>query len=145
MVASAMSAGTLANPVKLVRFLNAATQGLTVDPGLGDIDKLASLGYDFRNIGLNKIQFLTVPWEYDPSDPNRVVWRPEADAMWKAIKFDKPLNNEMTSTAINAEDAPGAKQPKKHAAKDKPSSSSSPSTSSEGADPSQLEPAGICS
>jgi LCP family protein required for cell wall assembly len=149
MVASAMSAGTLANPVKLVRFLDSATKGLTVDPGLGDMDKLASLGYDFRDIGLNKIQFLTVPWEYDPSDPNRVVWKPEAAAVWKAIKYDKPLSKDMTSTAINAEDSPGAKQHKKPASTSKPSSSSRPSSSSSSGSnsetQSQLQQAGLCS
>jgi len=136
MVNAAMSAGTLANPVKLVRFLDAATKGLTVDPGLGNVNKLASLGYDFRNIGMSKIQFLTVPWEYDPSDPNRVIWKPEAAAMWKALKYDRPLNKDLTSTAINVNDAPGAKH---HAKKHK-----SPSGASSTGGQSQLQQAGLC-
>lgn len=135
MVNSAMSAGTLANPVKLVRFLDAATKGLTVDPGLGDIDKLASVGYDFRNIGMSKIQFLTVPWEYDPNNPNRVIWKPEAAAMWKDIKFDKPLSKDLTSTALNANDAPGGH--KGRAKKSHHGGSDSGKTS-------QLQQAGLC-
>ena len=47
-----VSAGTLANPVTLVQFLDAATKSLTVDSGLGNLSKLAKLGYQFKDIGL---------------------------------------------------------------------------------------------
>lgn len=113
MIKQVMTAGTLANPVHLIKFLDAATKGLTVDPGLGDIKKLASLAYGFRDIGLNKIQFITVPWEYDPADPNRVIWTSQAGAVWTAIKNDQPLTKQLTATALNADDAPGGKAPKK--------------------------------
>lgn len=109
MIKQVMSAGTLTNPVSLIGFLDAATKGLTVDPGLGDVKKLAELAYGFRSIGLNKIQFITVPWEYDPSDPNRVVWTSQANDVWTALKKDEPLSKTLTATALNADDAPGGK------------------------------------
>ena len=63
MANKAISAGTLANPVKLYNFLDAATKSLTTDPELANLKELGGLANQLRNIGLDKIQFLTVPWE----------------------------------------------------------------------------------
>lgn len=97
-----VSARTLTDPVRLFRFLDAATESLRVDPGLQDMPALAGLGTQFKDIGLSKIQFLTIPWMVDPQDPNRVVWAPEADKVWKRIANDKPLPNRLTTDAISA-------------------------------------------
>jgi LCP family protein required for cell wall assembly len=100
-----LSAGTLANPIKLTRFLDAATKSLTVDPGLENVGKIAQLGVQFRGIGLDEVQFITVPWEWDPQNPyNRVVWAEEADDLWQAILEDQPLRDEFTVDAISAAD-----------------------------------------
>ena len=64
-----VTAGTLARPDRLVRFLNSATKSLTVDPGLKNVLKLADLGTQFQGIGLDNIQFLTIPNIADPSRP----------------------------------------------------------------------------
>lgn len=98
-----VSAGTLANPVKLFNFLDAATKSLEVDTGMGSLKDIAGLGYQFRDIGLDNIQFVTVPWEVYPEDPNRVQWRPEADQIWEHIAQDKALPKELTDGAITAE------------------------------------------
>ena len=74
-----ISANTLANPIRLVQFLEAATQSLTLDKGLDNLAKIADLGAQFKDIGLDKIQFITVPWQYAPEDPNRIRWLPGAD------------------------------------------------------------------
>src|SRR3954452_18743916 len=58
-----VSAGTLANPVRLVRFLDAATESLTTDTGLSSLNKLGSLAKSLKGIGLDHIQFLTVPFK----------------------------------------------------------------------------------
>lgn len=97
-----VSARTLTDPVRLFRFLDAATESLRVDPGLQDMPALAGLGTQFKDIGLSEIQFLTIPWMVDPQDPNRVVWAPEADKVWKRIANDKPLPNRLTTDAISA-------------------------------------------
>ena len=86
-----ISANTLANPIRLVQFLEAATQSLTLDEGLDNLAKIADLGAQFKGIGLDKIQFITVPWQYAPEDPNRIRWLPEADQVWHALINDKPL------------------------------------------------------
>lgn len=97
-----VSARTLTDPVRLFRFLDAATESLRVDPGLQDMPALVGLGTQFKDIGLSKIQFLTIPWMVDPQDPNRVVWAPEADKVWKRIAEDKPLPDRLTTDAISA-------------------------------------------
>ena len=52
---------------------------------------MARIGYEFKDIGLKRIQFITVPWQYAPSDPNRVEWLPEADELWEKVRNDSPL------------------------------------------------------
>jgi LCP family protein required for cell wall assembly len=113
MAHQAISADTLANPIHLARFIDAATKSLTLDPGIGSISKLVGLGYQFRHIGLDHIQFVTTPWEPDPSDPNRVVWAPQAQALWDAIKNDDVLTKAMLNGSLNAKHIPGVtKHPK---------------------------------
>lgn len=117
MVNKLMTAGTLANPIKVIKFADAATKGLTVDPGLGDLRKLAGLAYDFRHIGLGHIQFLTAPVELDPSDTNRVILTPEAHQLWQALLHDKTLSRSLTSQALSANDLPGQGRKKHHKAR----------------------------
>jgi LCP family protein required for cell wall assembly len=63
MANKAVSAGTLVNPVRLYKFLDAATKSLTTDPGLASLNELAGLSKSLRGIGLDQIQFLTVPFK----------------------------------------------------------------------------------
>jgi LCP family protein required for cell wall assembly len=107
MAHAAISANTLANPLHLTRFLDAATKSLTVDTGLKSLAKLVGLAYQFRHIGLDKIQFVTTPWEPDPTDPNRVVWLPAATSMWKDILNDRVLPKSILSGSLNARHIPG--------------------------------------
>jgi len=65
MAHQAISADTLANPIHLARFIDAATKSLTLDPDIGSISKLVGLAYQFRHIGLDHIQFVTTPWMPD--------------------------------------------------------------------------------
>ncbi len=76
-------------PDRLTKFLDAATKSLTVDPGLKSIAKLAGLAYQFRHIGLDNIQFVTIAVEVDPANPNRVSGQPTADQLWKDIINDQ--------------------------------------------------------
>ena len=86
MVEKVVSRGTLANPVRLYRFLDAATQSLTTDTGFAHLKELASLGSSLKNIGLDNIQFLTVPNEPYTEDPNRLQLAPEAKRLWRKIR-----------------------------------------------------------
>ncbi len=103
-----VSAGTLSRPDRIYRFLSAATQSLTVDPELDDVRQLAGLGLEFQGIGLDNIQFLTVPFTADPRNPNRLVWAPEAKRVWRLLRNDKPLPPGLTTGSISAADSPGS-------------------------------------
>ncbi len=132
MANKAISAGTLANPVKLYNFLDAATKSLITDEDLASLKSLAGLANQVRNIGLDNIQFLTVPWETYEPDPNRLAWAPESKRLWQLIKHDKPLTGDLTEGVTTAAEAPGAK-PKKPTAKPSPGdkASKSPTTPSQ--------------
>lgn len=130
-----VSAGTLTSPWRLYKFLNAATKSLTVDPGLSNLAKIAKLGVEFRQIDLGQVQFLTIPWQWDPQDPNRVVWAPESAAVWEKIKRDEPLSRRLTVEAISA-----AKPPSKNGGKPSASPGSGATDEAEQA----AEAAGLC-
>lgn len=107
MIKKVVSAGTLANPVRLVKFLNAATESLTTDPGFANLKRLASLGNSLKSIGLDNIQFITVPFEAYEPDPNRLAFKyPEAGELWRLIKNDRRLSNKFSGDAVSPE-APG--------------------------------------
>ena len=94
---------------RLMKFLNAATKSLALDEGLGRLLKLARLGNNFRDIGLDHIQFLTVPWQYAVSDPNRVEFKqPEADKLWRFVREDKKLTKGLTEDSVSAAETPGS-------------------------------------
>ena len=116
MVEKVVSKGTLANPVRLYRFLDAATQSLTTDTGFAHLKELASLGSSLKNIGLDNIQFLTVPNQPYPEDPNRLELAPEAKKLWQKIRHDRPLGK-LGADAMTPGTKPG----------EKPSESASPS------------------
>ena len=84
-----LSGSVMARPDRLLSFLDAATDSLTTD--IANIGRMARIGYEFKDIGLKRIQFITVPWQYAPSDPNRVEWLPEADDLWEKVRNDAPL------------------------------------------------------
>jgi LCP family protein required for cell wall assembly len=107
MAHAVVSANTLANPIHLARFLDAATRSLDVDPGLKGIGNLVGLGLQLRHIGLSRIQFVTTPSVPDPADINRVVWTPAAAGVWKAVLNDKPLPRSVVSGSISAQRIPG--------------------------------------
>jgi LCP family protein required for cell wall assembly len=142
MANKAVSAGTLVNPVRLVRFLDAATKSLTTDPGLASLNKLGGLAKSLKGVGLDQIQFLTVPFEAYPPDPNRLQWAPRADRLWQRIRNDQPISGALAKNVTTAADKDGT-----------PSSSASPSpgatsTPSPGATPSEqaaeLDQNGLC-
>jgi LCP family protein required for cell wall assembly len=108
MVKKVVSKGTLANPVRLYKFLNAATSSLTTDSEFASLKGLASLGASLKNIGLDNVQFITVPNRPWPEDPNRLEWTPEANEVWRKIRFDKPLGK-LAADAVTAGTKPGEK------------------------------------
>ena len=127
MISKVYSAGTLANPVRLYKFLDAATSSLSTDAGFAHLKDLASLGRSIKGIGLDKIQFITVPNQPYPEDTNRLEFAPDAANLWRKIRYDKPLGK-LGADALS----PGNQQPGKQptgTASPTPSGGASPSAS----------------
>ncbi|WP_395695958.1 LCP family protein [Nocardioides sp.] len=132
-----VTAGTLARPDHLVRFLDSATKSLTVDNGLENVVKIAQLGIQFKDIGLDNIQFITIPNIPDPADPNRLVWKqPQAKQVWEKIANDEPLTKQLSDDVISAGNLPGSGSSS--------SSGNGGKGSSSEADKQALEDAGLC-
>ncbi len=107
MANKAVSAGTLVNPVRLYQFLDAATKSLTTDPGLASLNGVGGLAKSLSGIGLDHIQFLTVPFEAYAPDPNRLQWAPSARKLWSNIINDRPVNKGLASEVTTAQTRKG--------------------------------------
>ncbi len=148
MVEKVVSKGTLANLPRLYRFLDAATKSLTTDSGFANLKELASLGNSLKDIGLDNVQFITVPNQPYPPDPNRLEFAPDAEIVWRKIRFDKPLGR-LAAGAVTAGrkpgETPGAKPDS--ASSESPSASEGPSPSDSRAEEQRRQAAaeaGLC-
>jgi LCP family protein required for cell wall assembly len=124
MVEKVVSKGTLTNLPRLYRFLDAATKSLTTDTGFAHLKELASLGSSLKNIGLDNVQFITVPNEAYAPDPNRLQLAPDAANLWRKMRFDRPLGR-FAADAVT----PGRKPGETPGKSPSPSPSSSPTPS----------------
>jgi anionic cell wall polymer biosynthesis LytR-Cps2A-Psr (LCP) family protein len=127
MVNKAVSAKTLLNPHRLLSFLNAATRSLSMDEDFADVKQLYALAQDVRGIGLDKVQFFSMPFETYAPDPNRLEPAPKAHLLWRQIRADVALSRSLTQDAAKASDA----KPKKRGGS---TPSASPTQSAEAAE-----------
>jgi anionic cell wall polymer biosynthesis LytR-Cps2A-Psr (LCP) family protein len=125
MANKAISAGTLVNPVRLYNFLDAATNSLTTDPGLASLKKLGGLAKQLKDIGLDKIQFLSIPFEAYEPDPNRLALAPDAENIWTKLREDEPLNRRQSLGITTAAQDPDGDKPGRPGAEPSPSEDAS--------------------
>jgi len=109
-------------------FLTSTLETLTTSERIGQIGNLSGLAYSIQGVGIDKINFITMPNE-PAADPNQVVPSEGAKKVWKAIEEDKPVPTDTSAPASSDSNA---------AADD--SASESTDESSEGSDPSQATP-----
>ena len=102
MASKVLSRGTLARVDRLVGFLDAAISSLQTD--LESPLKIARIGVEFKNIGLDNIKFVTVPFQYSTAQPGRVEMLPEAEALWQRVIEDQPLTRRLQDGVITAGD-----------------------------------------
>lgn len=81
----------LTDITQLIRFLDSATESLSIDSGFSSITDMAGLAYSLRSTAAGNISFMTIPFATAPSDPNRVVWTSEADTIWANVASDQPM------------------------------------------------------
>ncbi|MFJ3188908.1 LCP family protein [Streptomyces halstedii] len=82
-------------PTKLLPLATAATQSMTVDPGLGTADKLIAFGMSLKDIDLHDTKFVTVPWRYQGS--RVALAEPDASGLWAALKADRTIDGKDAS------------------------------------------------
>jgi LCP family protein required for cell wall assembly len=143
MISKVYSAGTLTNPLRLYKFLDAATKSLSTDAGFAHLKDLASLGRSIKGIGLNKIKFITVPNQPYPADTNRLEFAPGAATLWRKIRYDKPLGKLAADALSPGSDQPG-KQPTGTASPNASPSASPNAQAKEAARKEAAAEAGLC-
>lgn len=97
------------NPTTLLPLADAATDAMTVDPGLGSADKLLSFALSMKNIDLHNTKFVTVPWRYEGA--RVAIVEPDADALWAALKADRTLDGQDAAGKARGDTSPGTPSP----------------------------------
>ncbi|MFE2032942.1 LCP family protein [Streptomyces scopuliridis] len=77
-------------PAKLLPLADAATQSMTVDPGLGSADKLLGFAMSLKDIDLHNTKFVTIPWRYEGA--RVAIVEPDASALWAALRADRTID-----------------------------------------------------
>ena len=83
-----LSSGTLLNPASLMGLLNAATQSLSADPQLANIDNLKELALSMKDLRPGDITFVTMPWKPAGDGANVLLNKKKAAPLFAAIKND---------------------------------------------------------
>ncbi|MFI0922521.1 LCP family protein [Streptomyces sp. NPDC021012] len=92
--------GVFSNPAKLYGLADAATKAITPDSELDSVQELTGFAKGLAGIGSQNVHMVTLPVEYDPRDPNRVVpLEAQAAQVWKALKSDLPIPASATKDA----------------------------------------------
>ena len=96
MLRAAQAKNLLTDADELYSFAREALGTLTTSKGIADLTTLAGLAQSIANIGMDHINFVTMPHEPADWDPDRVVPSESADAVWEALKTDKPVPADST-------------------------------------------------
>ena len=79
-------------------FLTSTLETLTTSERIGQIGNLSGLAYSIQGVGIDKINFVTMPNE-PAADPNQVVPSEGAKKVWKALEEDKPVPTDTSAPA----------------------------------------------
>lgn len=89
LIRKASSTELLLNPVALYNVLNAATESLTADPGLANLDSLKDLALSVKSMKPSQISFVTVPWQPKGDGANVVIDEQKSAPLWAALEADQ--------------------------------------------------------
>ncbi|MEU1123549.1 LCP family protein [Streptomyces sp. NPDC005899] len=86
------SVGLFSDPRKLFGLADAATKAVTTDSALASVKKLTGFADGLKGLRSKNVDMVTLPVEYDPADPNRVLPQEKAGRqVWAALKLDRPI------------------------------------------------------
>ncbi|MDQ0845104.1 LCP family protein [Streptomyces sp. V1I6] len=84
--------GVFSSPKKLLDLADAGTKAITPDSELDSVNELMGFAKGLSALGAEDVDMITMPVEYDPADPNRVVpVETGARQVWTALKQDRPI------------------------------------------------------
>ncbi|MGW1928753.1 LCP family protein [Streptomyces sp. NPDC001919] len=96
--------GVLTNPKKLLDLADAATKAITPDSELDSVQELMGFAKGLSGIGAQNVHMVTLPVEYDPRDPNRVVpLEAQSRQVWTALKKDLSIPASATEDAATGQ------------------------------------------
>ncbi|MFE7511958.1 LCP family protein [Streptomyces sp. NPDC057540] len=96
--------GVFTNPAKLYGLADAATKAIRPDSELDSVQELMGFAKGLSGIGAQNVHMVTLPVEYDPRDPNRVVpLEAQSKQVWKALKGDLPIPASATKDTATGE------------------------------------------
>ncbi|MER6161142.1 LCP family protein [Streptomyces sp. NPDC001868] len=98
--------GIFSSPRKLYDLADTATDAVTTDSDLDSVKDLASFASGLKGISSKNMTMVTMPVQYDPDDPNRVlVDKTKSQQVWAALKADRTIPKSATKgTATGAAD-----------------------------------------
>ncbi|MFE2179581.1 LCP family protein [Streptomyces sp. NPDC059455] len=80
------------NPKKLYDLADTSTKALTTDSELASVSKLKGFAESLKGIGSGNMKMTTLPVEYDPQNPARVLpMERKAKLIWTALRDDQPV------------------------------------------------------
>ena len=82
-----------------------------------NVTSMAVIAKQLKDIGLDKVQFITVPFQAYAPDPNRLQISADAELLWQRLKSDEPIGRRYGGEAVKASD--GVKGDKDATAKQK--------------------------
>ena len=90
-VKGVLHSGLLSNPIKMVSVVTDAAASMTTDTGM-TVSDLIQIGESFRSLSSQNVQFITVPNQPWPQNPNRVQFlQPQAGQVFAAIARDRTV------------------------------------------------------
>ncbi|WP_256105646.1 LCP family protein [Streptomyces sp. ODS05-4] len=99
-IEQATSVGVFGNPKKLWDLADTATKTITPDSELDGVKELSDFAGSLKDLGPDDVHMVTLPVQYDPADPNRVIPLEKQTAqVWQALRADRPIPASATKDA----------------------------------------------
>ncbi|MQY40049.1 Transcriptional regulator LytR [Streptomyces sp. RB17] len=96
--------GVFTSPKKLYDLADTATKTVTTDSELGSVNSLIDFADGLKGISSHRMTMITMPVQYDPSNPNRVLMeKQKAQLVWDALKNDRPIPKSATAGTATGE------------------------------------------
>ncbi len=91
MIRTAVSKNLLTDLDNLYSFASEGLSTLTVSKGLGSLATLGGMAKSVSDVGMDKINFISLPTTPAPWNANRLITTQETKAVWRALRDDKPV------------------------------------------------------